>query len=349
MQILDSEDIEDTHISELDEISSKIKIGSVAEKTKAMGLSGKVKDTWLFENAYRICRSAASASILNLAEEKYPGASPDIFAVRSRSRKTAYLIRGNYSRASKKPRIQLIFAEDNLSMHPGDLWLDIKTTGLEAEGQVEFKNGKKPEHLVRRVIAMATEPGDLVMDSFLGSGTTAAVAQKMGRRWIGIEMGEHAVTHCAPRLRKVADGEQGGISKTHAWQGGGGFRFYRLGPPVFDETGAIRPDIRFPVLAAHIWFAETCTPWTAPRHPSPFLGVHKGRGYALLYNGVLGDRSSAGGNTLTRRTLATIRAAQGDFNGPLTIYGARSALAGATLQVGRITFRQTPYDVRAHR
>ena len=72
----------------------------------------------------------------------------------------------------------------------------------------------KPERLLQRIIHIATNPGDLVLDSFLGSGTTAAVAHKMGRRYIGIEIGEHAVTLCVPRLQKVIDGEQGGISKT---------------------------------------------------------------------------------------------------------------------------------------
>ena len=101
---------------------------------------------------------------------------------------------------------------------------------------------------------IATNPGDLVLDSFLGSGTTAAVAHKMGRRYIGIEMGAHAVSHCVPRLQQVIDGEQGGISKSVGWQGGGGFRFYRLGPPVFDAAGQIRADIPFSVLAAHVLF-----------------------------------------------------------------------------------------------
>ena len=71
----------------------------------------------------------------------------------------------------------------------------------------------KPERLIQRVLQIATNPGDLVLDSFLGSGTTAAVAHKMGRRWIGIEMGAHAETHCAPRLKKVVEGEQGGAEQ----------------------------------------------------------------------------------------------------------------------------------------
>ena len=205
----------------------------------------------------------------------------------------------------------------------------------------------KPERLLERVVKIATNPGDLVLDSFLGSGTTAAVAQKMGRRYIGIEMGDHAVTHCAPRLQKVIDGEQGGISEAHHWKGGGGFRFYRLGPAVFDEDGRLQPDIRFPVLAAHVWFAETGAPMHANTKPSTFLGSRDGHGYALLYNGILGDKSVNGGNVLTRKTLAIIRKAAGDFDGPITIYGERTALSDATLKAERLTFKQTPYDVRA--
>ena len=208
--------------------------------------------------------------------------------------------------------------------------------------------------MIQRVVHIATNPGDLVLDSFLGSGTTAAVAHKMGRRWIGIEMGDHAVTHCAPRLNKVIAGEQGGISENAGWRGGGGFRFYRLGPPAFDEDGRIRSDIRFPVLAGHIWFAETGRPWDGAGNGngrSPVLGVHDGRAYALLYNGVLGDRRPCGGNVLTRKTLGVIRAALAGaapgFDGPLTVYGERSRLSADTLERERIVFRQTPYDVKA--
>ena len=216
----------------------------------------------------------------------------------------------------------------------------------------------KPERLLQRILHIATNPGDLVLDSFLGSGTTAAVAHKMGRRYIGIEMGDHAVSHCTPRLNKVIDSEQGGISKSTGWQGGGGFRFYRLGPPAFDADGRICPEIRFPVLAAHIWFAETGRPWdgwgNGPREgsaDSPLLGIYDGRAWALLYNGVLGDKRPNGGNVLTRATLAVIRAgiaaAFPGFDGPLTVYGEQSRLTPTTLQRERIAFKQTPYDVKA--
>ncbi|MGX5733037.1 site-specific DNA-methyltransferase [Bosea thiooxidans] len=210
----------------------------------------------------------------------------------------------------------------------------------------------KPERLIERVLHIATRPGDLVLDSFLGSGTTAAVAHKMGRRYIGIEMGDHAITHCAPRLKKVIDGEQGGISESIGWKGGGGFRFYRLGPPVFDEEGHIRTDIRFPVLAAHIWFCETSRPWTAKRG-TPLLGFNDGRAFALLYNGILGDKRPDGGNVLTRSTLVLIREEiaknDPDFKGPLTVYGEQSRITPPTLDREQVMFKQTPYDVKARR
>ena len=207
----------------------------------------------------------------------------------------------------------------------------------------------KPERLIQRILHIATNPGDLVLDSFLGSGTTAAVAHKMGRRYIGVEMGEHAVTHCVPRLQKVIDGEQGGISKSVGWQGGGGFRFYRLGPTVFDEQGQIRQDIRFPTLAAHVWFSETRRPWNGTGD-SPLLGLHDDRAYALLYNGILGDKRPAGGNVLTRSILARVRdeidRIQPGFDGPLTVYGEQSRLTPTTLDREGIVFKQMPYDVK---
>jgi adenine-specific DNA-methyltransferase len=101
---------------------------------------------------------------------------------------------------------------------------------------VEPFSTPKPEGLLHRIIHIASNPGDLVLDSFAGSGTTGAVAHKMGRRWIMVELGEHCHTHIIPRLKKVIDGEdQGGISKAVNWQGGGGFRYYRLAPSLLEK------------------------------------------------------------------------------------------------------------------
>ena len=199
----------------------------------------------------------------------------------------------------------------------------------------------KPERVIQRILILATGPGDLILDSFLGSGTTAAVAHKMGRRYIGIEMGEHAVTHCAPRLRKVIDGEQGGISQAENWQGGGGFRFYRLGEPIFDEDGSIRQGIKFAQLGAHVWFSETKTPLTSTPD-SPLLGIHEGTAYYLLFNGILKDKSVGGGNVLTSKILEALPT----HDGPKVIYGERCLFSASRLKEKQITFKHTPYDIK---
>ena len=220
------------------------------------------------------------------------------------------------------------------------LWADVLSNNLHKEGDVVFPKGKKPEALIKRIFELSTNENDLVLDSFLGSGTTAAVAHKMNRRYIGIEMGDHAVSHCQPRLQKVIDGEQGGISKAVSWQGGGGFSFYRLGEPVFDEYGHIRDGVSFAAFAQYLWFLETGTPLTT-KPDSPFLGVHNGKGYYLLYNGILGDRRPQGGNVLTSPILANLPG----FDGPRVIFGESSRLGDARLKREAITFRQIPYQV----
>ena len=107
---------------------------------------------------------------------------------------------------------------------------------LTKEGGVHFPNGKKPEILINLILKMCTIEGDLVLDSFAGSGTTGAVAHKMGRRWIMVELGEHCHTHIIPRLQKVIDGEdKGGVTESTGWQGGGGFRFYKLAPSLMKK------------------------------------------------------------------------------------------------------------------
>ena len=122
----------------------------------------------------------------------------------------------------------------------------------------------KPERLIERIIHIATDPGDLVLDSFLGSGTTAAVAHKMGRRYIGIEMGNHAYTHCKVRLDKVIAGDDpGGITKAQKWQGGGGYHFYELAPTLINNDAfgeaVINPDYDADMLAAAVALHEGFT------------------------------------------------------------------------------------------
>jgi adenine-specific DNA-methyltransferase len=154
-----------------------------------------------------------------------------------------------------------------------NIWLDMNYQGTAKEGNVAFPKGKKPESQIRRILLMTTNENDIVLDSFLGSGTTAAVAHKMGRRWIGVELGEHCYTHCLPRLRKVCDGtDQTGISKVVNWKGGGGFKYYELAPSLLRKDGfgnwvideRYKPDMLAAAMAKHEGFKycpEQTTYW----------------------------------------------------------------------------------------
>lgn len=217
-----------------------------------------------------------------------------------------------------------------------------ETKNLTKEGNVEFPNGKKPEFLLNRIFYMATSKGDIVLDSFLGSGTTCAVAQKTGRRYIGIEMGTQAITHCVPRMKAVIDGEQGGISKAINWNGGGGYTFYDLGETIFDENGNINKQVDFKTLAGHVWFSEAKTPLTN-YEKSPLLGIYNGIAYYLLFNGILGDKKPDGGNVLTQKVLDSLP----KFDGKKIIYGEASRMSLDKLKANNIVFKQTPYEIKA--
>ena len=137
------------------------------------------------------------------------------------------------------PRVKRFLSEVKQGMVCKTIWYRTEVgDNQEAKREVKKFNMEsvfatpKPERLVQRIIFLATKPGDIVLDSFLGSGTTAAVAHKMGRKWIGIELGDHCYTHCKVRMDSVVEGEQGGISKEVAWQGGGGYKFYELAEPL---------------------------------------------------------------------------------------------------------------------
>ncbi|CAG0944017.1 MAG: hypothetical protein EFKGCFLK_01844 [Rhodocyclaceae bacterium] len=252
------------------------------------------------------------------------------------------------------PRVKKFLSEVQAGLVPSTLWLyqEVGTNGqAKAEittlfpGEMPFST-PKPEGLLARILHIATNPNDLVLDSFLGSGTTAAVAHKMGRRWIGIEMGDHAETHCLPRLEKVVVGEQGGISAAVGWQGGGGFSYLKLGEPAFLEDGRINPAIRFATLAGYLWFLETGCPHPSGRFDSPLLGIEGDSAYVLLYNGILGDRRPAGGNVLTSVVWPFVKALAPQHAGRWVVYGEAARMAEARRRSLGIEFRQIPYDVR---
>ena len=254
------------------------------------------------------------------------------------------------NKGNNVPRIKRFLSEVKEGKTPTTIWFsDEVGHNQEAKKEVKIFNDRdvfatpKPERLIKRIIELSTQSEDLVFDAFLGSGTTAAVAQKMGRRFIGIEIGDHAKTHCIPRLQKVVEGEQGGISKTVGWSGGSGFTFYELGPTVFDQFGSINPSVEFETLAAYIWQKETNTV-TVPSK-SPYLGTSNYVSIFLLYNGVLGDKRPEAGNVLTPKIL---RRLENEFplEGQKIIYGeAVIGLTESELSKKGITFKQIPYDV----
>lgn len=139
-----------------------------------------------------------------------------------------------------------------------DIWQDISVEGLASEGGVNFPKGKKPEKLLKRCIELVTNEGDYVLDSFLGSGTTCAVAHKMNRKWIGIELGDQAYTHCKTRLDSIIDGnDMTGSTKSLDWQGGGGYHFYELAPSLLVKNDKlpiyqINPSYTFEMLCEAI-------------------------------------------------------------------------------------------------
>jgi len=248
---------------------------------------------------------------------------------------------------NSKPSLKRFLSEVQDGVVPKALWLR-EEVGDNEEAKKEVKvldesdifATPKPERLIKRILEIATQENDLVLDSFLGSGTTAAVAHKMKRRYIGIEMGEHAKTHCAARLKQVVDGEQGGISKAVNWQGGGGFSFYKLGAPLFTAEGKIHPEVRFIDLAHYLWFFHTKTYWQG-KGDTPLLGVHNDTAYYLLYNGILKDTSHEGGNILTAELLQTLP----EYNGKKVIYALGRYISEQYLKENAVEFCSIPHQI----
>jgi len=221
----------------------------------------KIKDSldWRLENSYRIVASKPNTALLRIASEmKFDS----VMSIIESPQGLKKLIKTDFNRNTRTARIELVFAKDNIEVFFGDHWNDIVTTGgVSQEGGVRFPQGKKPEKLVSRVIETVTNPGDLVLDSFLGSGTTAAVAHKLNRRWIGIEMSEQVFTHAKVRIDSVIDGKDDtGITNISNWLGGGGYKFYELAPTLIKidefEQPIINSEYNADMLAAAIAIHE---------------------------------------------------------------------------------------------
>lgn len=258
------------------------------------------------------------------------------------------------NRGKGRPRIKVFRGEEE-GLVPNTLWMASEVGDNERAKKEILKlfadegifDTPKPEKLISTIIQIATNVGDTVLDSFLGSGTTAAVAHKMARRYIGVEMAAHAATHCAPRLRKVIDGEDGGISASVNWVGGGGFRFCHLGRPLFDEFGGIAPEVEYADLAAHIFFSETGSPipQKADRNTT-LLGTYQGRAVYLLYDSATqGFALEAAGNTLTPEVLAKLPLPAPVFEGARIVYAEGCTVSAERLKETNTVFKQIPYQI----
>jgi adenine-specific DNA-methyltransferase len=222
---------DDTDVITANEILKKAKKISLATKLKELDFENEDEKTeWLFKNSYRIIKTAGSSSLATLVKSLNNVPKQDIAAAVSKKGVLFFYIT-DFNKDTKQPRLQVIFADSNIFKNPCDFWQDIKTTGAIAEeGGVKLSNGKKPEKILYRLIKMITNEGDVVLDYHLGSGTTAAVAHKMKRQFIGIEQLDYGENDSVIRLKNVINGDDTGISPYEDvnWKGGGSFVYLEL-------------------------------------------------------------------------------------------------------------------------
>lgn len=206
----------------------------------------------------------------------------------------------------------------------------------------------KPTRLLRRILELATDKDSIVMDSFAGSGTTGHAVLALNkadggnRRFIMVEMEESICGEVtSQRVGRVITGYDNGKGRVDGL--GGGFRYCKLGEPLFDEAGHIRDSVKFPELAAHVFFTETGSPIPAPASgKTPLLGTSENKAVYLLFNGVLGDKRPNGGNVLTNDVLRSLPA----HDGLKIIYGEGCRLSPERLRREGIVFKQVPYEIK---
>jgi adenine-specific DNA-methyltransferase len=253
-------------------------------------------------------------------------------------------------------------AQDGLTPNT---WWDHPFAGHNKEATLELKqifqgespfDTPKPVRLITRILQLFTNKDSLILDSFAGSGTTGHACLQLNftdggnRKFILVEMdNEIAERATASRLRRVVDGyvAQVSLNSTRTTPGlGGGFRFCKLGNPLFDKSGNIGGEVKFSDLAAHVFFADTGSPIpTRATGKTPLLGVFQDRAIYLLFNGVLGDRRPAGGNVLTHDVAHHLPAHPAGA-GPRVVYGEACRLGAKALEHYGITFRQVPFELK---
>lgn len=227
------------------------------------------------------------------------------------------------------------------------------TAQLKSLFSIKVFNNPKPIELIKDFILLSTKKNDLILDSFAGSGTTGhavlALNKEDGgnRKFILVELEEDIAKNVtAERIKRVINGyevakQNGTTEKVEGL--GGGFRYCKLGEPLFDKFGNVRQGVKFRELAFHIFFSETGVPLKEnTKFNSPFIGKYKGVAYYLLFNGILGDKSVNGGNVLTSKVLSELP----PHNGQKIIFGESCRLSSARLKKENIIFKQIPYEIK---
>lgn len=262
------------------------------------------------------------------------------------------------------PRLKRFLSEVKQGVVPQTLWFH-KDVGNTQEAKKELLEAvafsesesvfvtPKPTRLLKRIMQIGAGPDDIIMDSFAGSGTTGQAVLDLNksdggsRRFILVEM-EEAIARdvTAERLRRVITGYDKGGDPDKPVEGlGGGFRYCRLGEPLFDEFGDIASEVRFPDLAAHIFFAETGVP-IPQKAASEFLGVYQDRAVYLLFDEASAHTPrEAAGNVLTPDRLSRLPDPPAGFEGVRVVYAEGCTVSAARLKAAGVTFKQIPYQV----
>lgn len=229
----------DLELREINSIEDVNKANALLRNIKQISLTKKVSELhlaeddlskWLFENSYRIIKTAGSSSLAKLVESLPTIPDQEIASAVSK-KGVLFFYLTQYNRNTPQPRLRVIFADENIEKNPCDFWQDIKTSGgIAKEGGVKLENGKKPEKILHRLIKMCTKKGDLILDFFGGSGTTAAVAMKMDRKFISCEQLDDHIELMRMRLQNVVQGDSTGISTLEdvKWEGGNSFIYCEL-------------------------------------------------------------------------------------------------------------------------
>lgn len=229
-----------------------------------------------------------------------------------------------------------------------------------SQGAISLKNFSdesfdypKPVDLIKLLFTSTDFKNGMFLDSFAGSGTTGHAVLELNkedggnRKFILVELEENIAKNVtAERIKRVINGyevQKPNGSKEKVEGLGGGFRYCKLGEPLFDKFGNVREGVKFKELAFHIFFSETGVPLKEnTRFTSPFIGKYKGTAYYLLFNGILGDKSVNGGNVLTSKILSELK----PHNGQKIIFGESCRLSSSRLKKENIIFKQIPYEIK---